>query len=99
MTARLFFIPERARGHRPRLQLHLDRAPVTLRESQYAEGASCGMAEQDCEPDMDRMERAPFLDDEAEAERDENLRNDRYIERALRVSGSLKTAGVTESGG
>jgi hypothetical protein len=35
---------------------------------------------------MDRMERAPFLDDEAETERDENLRNDRYIEMGSFVS-------------
>ena len=72
---------------------------MTLRESQYTERASSEMAEQDREPDMDRMERAPFLDDEAETERDENLRNDRYVEWALRVSGSLKTARITEGNG
>ena len=72
---------------------------MTLRESQDAERASSEMAEQDREPDMNRMKRAPFLDDEAETERDENLRNDRDIERALRVSGSLKSAGVCQSHG
>ena len=40
-----------------------------------------------------------LLDDEADAERHDDLRDDRDVERALRVAGALQSAGVGERDG
>ena len=54
------------------------------------------MADQDRDPDVDRVERAELLKDEADTERHDDLRRDGNIERALRVTGALQTAGVRQ---
>ncbi len=57
------------------------------------------MAGEDGEPDVHWFEGANLLDDEADAERDRDLRDDRDVERALCVASSLQAAGVGEGDG
>ena len=57
------------------------------------------MSRQYCKPDVDRVEPARSLDDEADAEGNDDLRDDRDIEWTLGVARSLESAGVGERDG
>ena len=52
------------------------------------------MTGEDGEPDVDRLEGSHILNNKADAERNNHLRDDRYIERALGIAAALKAAGV-----
>ena len=54
------------------------------------------MADQNRDPDVDRMQRSSLLDHVADAQRQRDLRDDRDVERALRIAGSLESAGVSQ---
>src|SRR5690606_10092257 len=81
------------------LHVHYDRLPPPLPEARDAEDAADRVPQQDRDPDIDRVEPHRLLDDEAETKLHHHLRDDRDVERALRVAGSLKPAGVGEGDG
>ena len=81
------------------LDVHRNLPPLPLIESQHAEETAGRVADEDRDPDVDRIERAELLDEEADAERDDDLRRDRDVERALGVAGSLQPAGVGQRHG
>src|SRR5687768_12143285 len=70
--------------------------PLALIEPDHAQRKPRRVTDQDCDPDVKRLKRACLLDHEADAERDHYLRDDRDIERALRITGALKPARVCQ---
>src|SRR5688500_14146324 len=85
----------RARG----LDINLDVPPLLLAESGDAEDTPGEVADEDGRPDVGRAEPARRLQDGADAERDNDLRDDRDIERTARVTRALQAAGVAEGDG
>ena len=79
--------------------VHRDRLPLALLESQHAQHAPRRVPGKYRDPDVDWIQSARPLDDEADAERNDDLRDDRDIKRALGVAGALKPAGVREGNG
>src|SRR3712207_3406812 len=79
--------------------VHMDGAPLPLVEAGHAEGAAGGVADQDGEPDVERVEGGGLLDGEADAERDDHLGDDGDVERAAGVAGPLEAARVGEGDG
>src|SRR5512134_1741063 len=83
-------------GARALVEVDADLPPLPLIEPQYAQRTARGMAHENGDPDIDGVERAHALDDEADPQRHGDLRDDGDVERALRVASSLQPAGVRE---
>src|SRR3954463_9680371 len=81
------------------IEVHPDGAPLTLIEPRHAQGAAGGVTDENRYPDIDRVEPARPPDEEADAQWDQNLRHDRYVERTLGVSGPLESAGIGQRSG
>src|SRR5713226_2013948 len=75
---------------------HLDCAPLPLPEAEHTEDAPRDMTRQNRQPDIDRVELPQALYHEADAQRHEDLRNHRDVERALRVPGPLQSPRVCQ---
>ena len=73
--------------------------PLPLVEPHHAQRAARRVPDEDRDPDVDRIQRAGLLDHEADAERHDDLRDDRDVERALGVARALQPAGVGERDG
>ena len=86
-------------GCRPIPDVDRDPSPFPLIESQHAEPASGRMADKDRDPDVNRMQRSRSLDHVTDTKWHHDLRNDRDVERALRISRSLQSAGVCQRDG
>src|SRR5690606_35365262 len=88
------------RGSRPRrLDVHHDLPPLALPEPRDAEARTREVAEHDGEPDVGGLQAAGLLEQEAQAERHDDLRDDRDVERAARVAAALEPARVRERDG
>src|SRR4051812_8644701 len=61
------------------MHCYVDLPPLSLIEPPDAQGAAGEVADEDREPDVDRLERRRLLDEEADAERDDDLRGDRDV--------------------
>src|SRR2546423_1368005 len=77
-----------------RVDVHGDVAPPSLIEPQHAQCATRRVANENRDPDVERLECTSLLDHEADPQWHEHLRDDRDVEWALGVAGSLKSAGV-----
>ena len=75
----------------------IDASPFSLIESNHAQGTASHVADEDRDPDVDRLKRSELPEKETDAQRHYDLRDDRNIKRAPRVTSTLKTAGVRES--
>src|SRR5262245_26371721 len=84
---------------RRRVDVHSNTPPFPLIESQHTQRASRDVPDEDRDPNINGVEVARALNDEADAERDDHLRDDRDVEWALRVAGALEAAGVGERDG
>src|SRR5512132_133736 len=79
--------------------VHRDPPPLALIEPEHAEGAARHVPGQDRDPDVQRLERPGLPDDEADPERNRDLRDDGDVERAPRVSRPLQPSRVGERDG
>src|SRR5690606_20014614 len=79
-----------------RLDVHHDLPPLALPEPRHAQRAAREVAEDDGEPDVAGLEAARLLEGEAQAERHDDLRDDRDVERAACVARALEPARVGE---
>src|SRR4051794_8067131 len=65
-----------------RLDIDDDVSPLALHKSADRECGPRHMAGEDGEPDMDRLEGGDIFDNEADRERNDDLRDDRDVEGA-----------------
>src|SRR5207253_5846831 len=85
--------------HPRRLDVDRDVAPLALPESGDGQRGSRQMPENDGRPDVRRLEAAHRLKHGAQADRHHDLGDDRDIQRAPRVAGTLQAAGVAQGHG
>src|SRR5829696_7668240 len=89
--------PAMPEGARARAEsVDADRAPLALVEPDHAQRGTRRVTDEDRDPDVHRLERGELLDHEADAERDDDLRDDGDVERALGVARALQAAGEGE---
>src|SRR4030095_13825733 len=81
------------------LDVDRDRSPLALLEPHDAQRRARRMADDDRRPDVGPVEAVHRLEQRAESERDDHLRDDRDEKWAARVAGALETAGVAERDG
>src|SRR5215213_8769746 len=81
------------------IDVYRNGAPLSLVESRHARHATGGVTHQNRDPDVDWFQGARAPDEEADAQGNQNLRDDRDVEWALGISRSLKSAGVSQSRG
>src|SRR5512132_584788 len=87
-------------GLRPRgLDVDGDLPPLALAEPGDGEGRARQVSEHDRRPDVGRVEAAGRLENGADSDRHDDLRDDRDVERAARVTGALEATGVGEGDG
>ena len=81
--------------------LDIDRnaSPFALLEPHETERRTRGVADDDCRPDVTRVESVHRLEHCAQTQRNDHLRDDRDIQRASRVAGPLQPARVAERNG
>ena len=78
------------------LYIDVDPAPFSLAESDHAQDTTRHVADEDRAPDFDRFKCSRLLKNKADAERDYDLRDDRNIKRALRITRTLKSTCVCQ---
>src|SRR5688572_4692785 len=75
---------------RSRRDIHRDAPPLLLTEPREAEDRAGGVADDDGGPDVLGFEAGRRLEEGAQAERNDHLRDDRDVQRAARVARSLQ---------
>ncbi len=72
-------------------RFNIDRygSPFPLQKPGNAQRATCHMTGEHREPDMHRLEGSYIFNNKADAERNYDLRDDRYVQRAFGIAAAL----------
>ena len=79
--------------------IDVNSAPFSLQKACNTQNTANHVAGEYGKPNIQRFKRAELRDQETNAQRYSDLGNDRYIQRAFRVAGTLQSAGVCQSDG